>query len=213
MATQTRDDLNASARTYLLQGALLEACSCNVLCPCWIGENPDNGTCEAITAYHIEDGQIGGVDVSGLTVLEVQRIPGNVLAGNIKTVRYVDERATPEQVRAVADAFQGRLGGPLADLAALTSEDLGLFQAPIECRLDRGKGALSVGDKIRAVMAPYKGPDGAVTTLRDTLFSTIPGSPAYVAKASEHTVSLPEHGMTWSFRGRNAIQGEFSLEA
>ena len=31
---------------YHLEGRLLEVCDCRVLCPCWIGEDPDNGTCD-----------------------------------------------------------------------------------------------------------------------------------------------------------------------
>ena len=31
---------------YTLEGRILEVCDCNVLCPCWIGEDPDNGTCD-----------------------------------------------------------------------------------------------------------------------------------------------------------------------
>ena len=56
------------------------------------------------------------------------------------------------------------------------------------------------------------GPDGTVTTLRDSLFSTVPGSPAYVAVADSHEVNLPEHGMVWSFTGRNAIQADYQLD-
>ena len=33
-------------------------------------------------------------------------------------------------------------------------------------------------------MEPYRGPTGEPTRLVDTIFSTIPGSPAYVSKAS-----------------------------
>src|ERR1043165_8518519 len=50
---------------YELEGELLEVCNCNVLCPCWIGEDPDNGTCDAVLAYHITKGAIDGVDVAG----------------------------------------------------------------------------------------------------------------------------------------------------
>ena len=39
---------------YSLHGTLIEACSCNVNCPCWIGEDPDLGECFAIVAYGIE---------------------------------------------------------------------------------------------------------------------------------------------------------------
>ena len=60
-------------------------------------------------------------------------------------------------------------------------------------------------------MAPYRAADGSTTTLRDTVFSTVPGSPAYVAKASHHTVNLPQYGMVWSFEGRNAIQSDYRI--
>jgi hypothetical protein len=36
-----------------------------VLCPCWIGEDPDNGTCDTIVAWHFDKGDVGGVDVAG----------------------------------------------------------------------------------------------------------------------------------------------------
>ena len=35
---------------YNIEGSLLEVCDCDVLCPCWIGENPDNGTCQSALA-------------------------------------------------------------------------------------------------------------------------------------------------------------------
>ena len=27
---------------YKLEGSLLEVCNCDVLCPCWVGMDPDN---------------------------------------------------------------------------------------------------------------------------------------------------------------------------
>ena len=41
---------------YDMHGDLLEVCDCNTLCPCWIGEDPDNGTCQSALAYRIEAG-------------------------------------------------------------------------------------------------------------------------------------------------------------
>jgi len=35
---------------YHLEGRLLEVCNCRVLCPCWIGEDPDYKTCDTIVA-------------------------------------------------------------------------------------------------------------------------------------------------------------------
>jgi hypothetical protein len=36
--------------TYKLEGSILEVCDCEILCPCWVGEAPDNGTCQAAVA-------------------------------------------------------------------------------------------------------------------------------------------------------------------
>ena len=33
---------------YQLEGRLLEVCTCDMLCPCWVGEDPDGGTCDGV---------------------------------------------------------------------------------------------------------------------------------------------------------------------
>ncbi len=210
--TTTRPEPTTTGVVYDLKGTLLEACSCGVLCPCWIGEDPDGGSCDAFNAYHFEAGTIRGVDVDGLSIVNVVKIPGNVLTpGSWKVVTFVDERASDEQLEAIVDAYHGRLGGPLADLAALTGEVLGVERAPIVHETIGGHGTLRIGDVVSAQMDPFTGPDGATTTLRDSVFSTVPGSPAYVAKAHSHTVDLPRYGMEWSFEERNAIQSDYHI--
>src|SRR5689334_16638297 len=114
--TSVQEASEATSAIYTLEGTLIEACSCNVNCPCWIGEDPDLGECYAIVAYGIDRGQIGGLDVSGLALVLVCHIPGNVLAGNWRVVAIIDEQASQEQRTALLDAFTGKLGGPLGDL-------------------------------------------------------------------------------------------------
>ena len=49
MATvETAVQTEPASSGYQFQGTLLEACNCDVLCPCWIGEDPDNGTCSSV---------------------------------------------------------------------------------------------------------------------------------------------------------------------
>jgi len=200
-------------KNYVVEGSLLEACSCRTLCRCWIGEDPDGGSCDSFNAYHIDKGAINGIDVSGLTYVQVVKIPGNVLVPKSwKRVSYVDANATEQQRDAILDAWHGRLGGLLADLHNLIGEDIAIHSSPILYDLKGGEGTIAVGDKVRATMAPYRSNYGVVTTLRDSIFSTISGSPAYVSKASEHVVNIPEHGMVWTFKDLNAIQGEFRFE-
>jgi hypothetical protein len=197
---------------YNLEGRLLEVCDCNVLCPCWIGELPDNGTCQSALAYRIDKGSIDGVDVSGLTFAAAAFIPGRTLDGNIRVVRYVDDRATAEQEAALLAAFRGERGGPLADLASLYVE-VDARRAPITFEVEQGKGRFGIGQSVLAEMEPYRGPTGEVTRLVESIFSTIPGSPAYVAKASRFKMVQPEIGVDLELTGHNAIQGEFRIQA
>ena len=198
---------------YDLEGRLLEVCDCNVLCPCWIGEDPDNGTCQSALAYRIDKGSIDGVDVSGRTCAIAAFILRNVLAGNFRIIRYVDDGATPEQEAALLAAFRGEKGGPLADLAQLVGEEVDARRAPITFTVEEGKGTLAIGDAVLAEMEPYRGPTGEVTTLVESIFSTIPGAPAYVSKASRFHMVQPEIGVDLDLSGHNAIQGTFRLQA
>ena len=197
---------------YVLEGKLLEACSCGGLCPCWVGDDPDEGYCNSMNAYHYDRGTINGVDVSGLTLAFMCLIPGNVLKGNWKVAAYLDDKATPEQKQAILDAHTGKLGGPLADLAQLVSEVVGVYDVPIEFNMKEGKGTIRVGDAATADMQPYTDAEGRPTKLVDTVFSTIPGSPAYAGKATAFKVDVPQHRMQWEYNGRNAILGDFRLE-
>ena len=196
---------------YAIEGKLLEACSCGGLCPCWVGDDPDEGSCNSMNAYHYDRGQINGVDVTGLTLAFVCLIPGNVLKGNWKVAAYLDDRATPEQKEAILAAHTGKLGGPLADLAQLVSEVVGVYDVPIEFNMKEGKGTIRVGGVATADMQPYTDAQGRPTKLVDTVFSTIPGSPAYAGKAASFNVNVPQHQMQWEYNGRNAVLGEFRL--
>jgi hypothetical protein len=103
--------------SYHLQGRLPEVCNCNVLCPCWIGEDPDNGTCDTIVAWRIDKGQVDGVDVGGNTLAAVAHVPGNILQGNWTAAIFVADAASKAQEDALLKVYTGQAGGPVADLA------------------------------------------------------------------------------------------------
>lgn len=200
--------------TYQIEGRLLEVCTCNTLCPCWVGEDPDGGTCDSSLAWRIDSGTIEGIDVSGRTLALSVHIPGNVLNGNWKAVVYVDDQTTPEQQDAMLKVFTGQLGGAIADLAGLIGEVIAVERAAITFTVEEGEGTLKIGDTVEAQLAPFQGATGRATALHDTVFSTIPGTPAYVGKASRFHRGGETHGLSKiDLTGHNAIQGLFRLEA
>ena len=89
---------------------------------------------------------------------------------------------------------------------------MGIYDVPIAFDLREGKGTIRVGDAAAAEMRPYTDAQGRPTKLVDTVFSTIPGSPAYAGKATAFRASVPQHDMVWEYAERNAVLGDFRLE-
>jgi hypothetical protein len=203
------------ATTYDIEGRLLEVCTCNVLCPCWVGEDPDgNGTCDSILGWYVDRGTVQGVDVSDRCMCVSCHIPGNVLAGNWKVAVLVDDRCNEEQQAALLNVFTGQLGGAVADLAALIGEVVAVERVPITFDVVEGKGFIKIGDVAEARLVQYLGATGQPTTLHDSVFSTIPGSPAFVGKAESFRRDGSRHGLPdVAVTGQNAIQGSFHFAA
>ena len=200
---------------YEIEGRLLEVCTCNVLCPCWVGEDPDYKTCDTTIAWGIEKGSIEGVTVDGLTMAVSAHIPKNILEPKSwKAVVLVDDRSTPAQQDALLKLFTGQLGGAIADLAGLIGEVVGVERAPITFSVEGGKGRLSIGSIVQADMDPYIGATGEPTTLSGTVFSTITGSPVFASKASTYKRDGSAHGIpSVELEGHNALQGHFRFAA
>ena len=195
--------------SYHLEGRLLEVCNCRVLCPCWIGEDPDFKTCDTIVAWHFDQGTIDGVDVTGRTLAMLAHVPGNILQGNWTAAVYLDDGATPAQEAALLGVYTGQKGGPVADLAKLVGEVVEVERVPFTFDVEKGKGRLRIGNMITADLEPFRGAGDVPTALTDSIFSTIPGSPAYVGKAGVYKAKAPSLGINVDLNGHNAVQGSF----
>jgi hypothetical protein len=198
---------------YHLEGRLLEVCNCRVLCPCWIGEDPDFGTCDTIVAYHFDKGNVDGVDVAGRTIALIAHVPGNILQGNWRVAVYIDDKATADQQEALVAVYTGKKGGPVADLAKLVGEIVSLEKVPITFDVEGGRGTIKVGNAGYAELEPYTSASGATTTLADTVFSTVPGAPVYVGKAPRYRSKNEKLGIDLDIKGHNALQSTFVFQS
>jgi hypothetical protein len=147
------------------------------------GGEPGAGGCAGVTGWRLSRGEIRGVDVAGLAYL------------------------------ALLDAIRGRLGGPLADLAATVAEELGAYQVPIDWGLVAHAGTVASPGRVKIVVAPAASKPGMRTALRDARCRAPPGSTGRQIRVVEAAVSVPEHGLVWSCRDRGGIAGEFWLMA
>jgi hypothetical protein len=82
--------------------------------------------------FKIREGQIDGIDIGSLNVAIIADTPKIMTDGNWRLGAFVDERATDEQFAKLVQVFTGQLGGPMAALAPLVGEVLGVERAAIE---------------------------------------------------------------------------------
>jgi hypothetical protein len=197
---------------YQLKGRMLEVCSCDTVCPCFVGETPDGGTCDVTVAWHIDKGAVEGVDVTGRTIAAIAHIPGKPLDGNWRAAVYIDDDASDAQEAALLNVFTGKLGGPIADVAKLIGEVVGVERVPITFIAQNGKGSLKIGDAADAEMEPYVTADGTIATLSNTLFSGAPGAPALLGRSPRYRAKHASVGIDVDLSGHSAVECSFVFE-
>jgi len=135
---------------WSLKGSYIETCSCDLICPC--NATFDHGAtydyCRVTLVFNIRDGEIEGTDMGGMKVAAIADTPKVMTDGNWKLGVFIDESASEEQADKLVRVFSGQLGGPMAGLAPLVGEMLGVERAPIEIVDDGVRHSVRVGDAI-----------------------------------------------------------------
>jgi hypothetical protein len=136
--------------SWHLKGSYFETCSCDLMCPCNLSF--DHGAtydfCRVTLVFHVREGEINGTNIDGRKVALIGDSPKVMTDGNWRVGLFIDEEATDEQVEKLAAVFGGQLGGPMADLAPLVGEMLGVERAPFEVEEDGLRHTVRVGDAI-----------------------------------------------------------------
>ena len=136
--------------SWRLKGNYAETCSCELMCPC--NMTFDHGAtydyCRVTLVFNVREGEIDGTDVSGLKLGLIADTPKVMTEGNWRVGLFVDENANDEQADKLVAVFSGQLGGPMAGLAPLIGEVLGVERVPIELNVDGVHHNVRIGDVI-----------------------------------------------------------------
>jgi hypothetical protein len=98
--------------------------------------------------FNIHKGEVEGTDVSGLTVAAMADTPKVMTHGNWRLGVFIDAAASDEQAEKLGGVFSGALGGPMAGLAPLVSENLGVQRATIAVREDGLLHSVRIGEQV-----------------------------------------------------------------
>lgn len=198
--------------SWQLQGSYFESCSCDVICPCTasLSFGATNDYCRVVLVFHVADGEVDGVDVGDLTVAAVADTPKVMSEGNWKLGVYIDAAASDEQAEKLGAVFSGALGGPMAALGSLISENLGAQRAPIEFRDDGLRHSVKIGDDVELEVediVPFGTEDGQPVKLAGVFH------PAGPNLNVAHATSSKVDAFGIQYEGKSAFSAPFSWAA
>jgi hypothetical protein len=157
-----------------LEGTYIENCNCDVVCPCGasgFAAPADYDRCTAVLAWHIDSGEVDGTEMSDRSVVLVLDSPRQMSEGNWRVGMFMDNRASDEQAEKLGSIFSGQMGGPLANVVPLISENLGMEVASIEHVDDGHRHRVKVGEaidvEIEDLVSPFD-PDGPLPKITET---------------------------------------------
>jgi hypothetical protein len=193
--------------TFAVHGDYFEACTCAVSCPCIFLSPATEDTCDLLFAWHIDEGEMDGVDLAGLNVALAARSPKQMTDGGWKAALYLDDRATEAQSGALGAIFSGAAGGHLANVAPLIGEVTGVEAVPIAFERDGTTRRLSVGDVGSAEVAEIVGMDG---TNPAVISNPLLGAIAQPVRQARSTSVHYDGAFAFDAEGRNSFVAEFA---
>ena len=198
---------------YRMTGTYLESCNCDVGCPCSISNlalSATNERCNVLLAFHVEQGEVDGVDVGGSTVAMLADTPGQMTDGGWRVGLFLDDRASDEQRDALTSVFSGQQGGPAGMFAPLVGEMLGVEVAPIEFADDGRRHRVRIGEAVDIEIEDFAAAqEGDVMTLNGI------GHPAgsTLALAQGLRSRIQAFGLDVDNTGKNGHSAPFSWQA
>ncbi len=120
--------------SWNLRGNYVETCSCELMCPCNLSF--DHGAtydyCRVTLVFDVREGAVDDTDIAGCKVVLIADTPKVMTEGSWRVGVFIDDQATDAQFDKLVQVFSGQLGGPMAGLAPLIGEMLGVERASIE---------------------------------------------------------------------------------
>ncbi len=195
---------------WKLEGTYFENCNCDWVCPCTVTSfaSPATGDrCHVVLNYHVRRGEADGVDVSGRSVSIVVDSPKKMLDGGWRVGLIIDDKASKEQADKLTGIFAGQAGGPMANIAPLIGELLGIERLPIEYADHGNRHRIKIGDAIAIEVEDYAAQEGGETTKLTGVFHPS-NSTLTIARPIESKIKA--FGMEFKNAGKSAFSAPFT---
>ncbi len=152
------------ATDWSFKGPHFVNCNCNYGCPCQFNALPTDGTCKAVVAWRIEEGHYADLRLDGLCVSNFYAWPGPIHKGNGVMQSVIDERATPDQRKALVAILQGEGAAPGVTMLQVYRAMCSSVKAPVfkpiklEIDVEGRKAKLGIPGLVESSVEPILNP-------------------------------------------------------
>jgi hypothetical protein len=190
-----------------ISGDYFESCNCEAACPCVFLSPPTSGDCKVVVGWHIHQGSMAGVDLSGLNFAIAVHSPGHMAKVKWTLAGYVDARANTAQRKALETILSGQGGGYFAALGPFIGKVLGISPVKIEFEAKGNQRSMKIGEVGAVDVQAIDGAAGQEVTIKNNPLGIVPGEPAVVARSTR--LSYHDHGFKWEEAGKNGFFSPF----
>jgi hypothetical protein len=148
------------------------------------------------------------------TLIDADAVGGGVpsllpraLDGGWRVGLIIDDKASKEQADKLTGVFAGKAGGPMANIAPLIGELLGIERLPIEYSDNGNRHRIRIGDAIATEVEDYAAQEGGETT-KVSGVAHPSNSTITIARPIESKIKV--FGMEFKNAGKSAFSAPFN---
>ncbi len=189
-----------------MKGTWYETCAAQGQCAHYFGRDRDE-PCKSFQLFEIKEGEIDGVDISGILVMELADLFSpkfaDLLGQGGEGGIYISDKTTEEQRKVLEPFFMNNVPGWL-----LTRKPLGLRFVPINLNKEDNTYHISMpyGEM---KLTPTAGLDGSPVRVENCLFNTV--FPR-INVCNSHFWRYKDFGKDLDFQNRAGVICEFDMQ-
>ncbi len=184
----TAASAQAQTPSWSYDAEYIEACSCDLFCPCYFGPSPDKDFCKFNMAVRIKEGHYGKTKLNGMKVWITGDLGDNFGDGETEFVQFAFEpSATQEQVDGVL-AILGNI------YPVRWKKVVGVERTTIEWNKGGDKATAQRGDgKGEMTLTFVKGNDGkSPVVIKNLTYFAAKKNNGFVLAHSKHSAKVGE---------------------
>jgi hypothetical protein len=186
--------------SWHIDAVVIEACSCNLFCPCWFNGGPGREYCLFNFAIQVKKGHYGSVKLDGMKIWKSGDGGSDLTDGELDSqVVTFEPSATAAQVDAALKV--------LAHIYPLTVKAAALDRAPIVWEASEKGAYAKLGDgQAEVALTPTKGADGSAVVINNLRYWGAERNNGFRVGYSRH--HYKGHGLDYTFTNTSGLLTE-----